>query len=46
MEIGAGSGVAVDSGVENRDTSVQVCSTCMAVLKITLMQVAGWPHTR
>ena len=35
MLISAGSGVAGDSGVENRDTSVQVCSTCIAALKIT-----------
>ena len=46
MVIGAGSGVTVDSGVENRDTSVQVCSTCMAALKITLMHVVDGPHTR
>ena len=46
MVISAGSGVPVDSGVENGDTSVQVCSTCMAVLKITFMHVVDWPHTR
>ena len=46
MVIGAGSGVAMDTGVENGDTSVQVCSTCMAVLKITLVHVVGGPHTR
>ena len=45
MAISAGSGVTVDSGVENRDTSVQVCSTRMAVLKITLMHVVDGPHT-
>ena len=50
MVIGAGSGVTVDSGVENRDSSVQVCSTCMAVLKITsyryIVHVVDGPHTR
>ena len=46
MVISAGSGVAVDSGVENGDTSGQVCSTCMAVLKITLMHVVDGPYTR
>ena len=46
MAISAGSGVTVDSGVENGDTSVQVCSTCMAVLKITLVHVVDGPHTR
>ena len=45
MAISAGSGVTVDSGVENGDTSVQVCSTRMAVLKITLMHVVDGPHT-
>ena len=50
MLVGAGSDVAVTSDMENRDTrtspSLQVCSTCMAALHITLMHVVDWPHTR
>ena len=44
MEISSGSGVTVNSGVENRDTqqtspSVQVCSEYMTTLRTTLLHV-------
>ena len=39
MDISSGSGVTVDSGVENRDTPVQVCSICMTTLRTTLLHV-------
>ena len=49
MMVGAGSGVAVDTGVKDTDTQsehpiVQVCSTCMAALQDTFIHVANRPE--